>query len=91
MLSFKNGLCILIMNIVETYNQDLFLIGKQLKCVKDVYELPCKSSNFSINVMTTSNDNICFWPITDLSCKAWKIPYGNDKNTFAIFSINHTI
>lgn len=87
----KTGLYILVMNIVETYNQDLFLIGKQLKCVQDVYEVPCKSSNFNINVVTISNDNICSWPITDVLCKVWKIPYGNNKNTFAIFPINHTI
>lgn len=86
----KNGLCILVINIIEK-NTDIFLIGKKLKCVKDVYKAPCKSSNFSINVMIISSDNIFSWPITDFLCKAWKIPYGYDRNTFAIFPLNHTM
>lgn len=88
----QNGLCILVINIVEINNEDIFLIGKKLKYVKDVYELPCKSSNFGITVMTLDiSDNIFSWPITDLQCKAWKIPFGNNENTFAIFPLNHTM
>jgi len=87
----KNGLCILIMNIVENNTKDIFFIGKKLKTIKDLYKLPCKSSNLNINVMTKNNDNIFSWPITDLECKVWKIPYGHDRNTFAIFPLNHAL
>lgn len=86
----KSGQYVLILNIVQK-NEDFFLIGKKFKYIKDVYELPYKSSTFNIKVMTINNDSIFSWPITDLLGKAWKIPFENHPNTFAIFSLNHTI
>lgn len=46
----KNGTCILILNIAQNKNKDMFIIGKKLKYIKDVYTLPCKSSDFNIQV-----------------------------------------
>lgn len=86
----KSGQYVLILNIVQK-NENFFLIGKKLKYIKDVYESPYKSSDFNIKVMTVNNDSIFSWPITDLLGKAWKIPFGNHPNTFAIFPLNHTI
>jgi len=40
--------------------------------------------------MTKNNDNIFSWPITDLEYKVW-IPYGHNRNTFAIFPLNHAL
>jgi len=79
------------LNIVQKRNKDVFLIGKKLKYIKDVYESPCKYSDFNIKIMIVNNYNICSWPITDLLGKAWKIPFGNKPNTFAIIPLNHTI
>lgn len=87
----KNGDYVLIVNIIQKTDKKIFLIGTKLKYVKDLYTLPCPSSDFNIKVMTVYNDNIYSWPITDVVCKAWKIPYGNDINTFAIFPLNHEI
>lgn len=84
----KSGLCILILNIVES-NGDIYVIGKKLKHVDHLYELPCKSDKISIKVMTINNNNIYSYPVTELKCKIWKIPYGNDSNTFAIFPLIH--
>lgn len=86
----KNESYILVLNIIQKNNVDIFLVGKQLKFVKNVYTLPCKSSILNIKIMTINDDKICSWPITDLLCKAWKMPYNNSK-TFAIFPLNHII
>lgn len=88
---FKDGTCVLILNIVQKKNKDIFLIGKKLKYIKEVYKLPCDSSDFSIKVMKVDHNNLFSWPVTDLLCKTWKIPYGNDRDIFAIFPLNHQI
>lgn len=41
--------------------------------------------------MKVDHDKIFFWPVTELLCKTWKIPYGNNRDTFAIFPLNHLI
>jgi len=41
--------------------------------------------------MTVYNDNVYSWSISDVLCKVWKIPYGNDRNNYAIFCLNHEI
>lgn len=87
----RTGEYILVLNIIQDESKNLFLIGKKLKYVKDVYAVPCKSSDLGIKVMTVNNDKIFAWPITNLQCKSWKIPCGNDPNEFAIFPLNHEI
>lgn len=84
----KNGKYVLIINIIEKTDEEICLVGKRLKFIKDLYKSPCPSSDFDIKVMKIHNDNIYSWPITDILCKAWKIPYENDKNTFIIFPLN---
>lgn len=86
----KNGLCIIILNIIENNNGDIYIIGKKLQHVEFLYELPCKSDELGIKLMTINNDNIYSYPITDLMCKTWKMLYGNDPNMFAIFPLIHT-
>lgn len=82
---------ILVLNIIEDNNNDIFFIGKKLTYVKDLYDKPCESSKLGIKVMTVRNDNIYSWPITELLYKAWKIMYGNDSDIFAIFPLKHVI
>lgn len=84
----KDGTCIIVLNIIEKRNKEIILIGKKLKYVKNMYEIPCKSSQFSIKIMTLCNDISC-WPITQFLCKAWKISSEYDSNIFAIFPLNH--
>lgn len=86
----RNGTCILILNIIQKKDKEICLIGTKLNYVRNLYKLPCQSSDFNIKVMTVCNNNLYSWPFTDVLCKAWKIPYGNDtKNTFAIFPLNN--
>lgn len=59
---FKSGLCIVILNIVKNNNGDIYLIGRKLKQIEHLYELPCKSDKFGIKVMTMNNDNIYSYP-----------------------------
>jgi len=87
----RNGKYVLIVNIIQKKDKEICLIGTKLKYVKDLYKLPCQSSDFNIKVMTVCDNNFYSWPFTDVLCKAWKIPYGNDKNTFAIFPLNNEI
>lgn len=67
------------------------MIGKKLTYVNTVYETPCKSNEFYIKVMMINSDEIFSYPITDVLCKAWKIPVLNKTNAFAIFPLNHTM
>lgn len=86
----KNGLYILVLNIVQKNNTDIFLIGKKLRYVTNVYKLPCESGNLSIKVMAANNDRLFSWPITNSFCKAWKILFENNRDIYAIFPLNHT-
>lgn len=85
----KSGLCISILNIIKNNNGAIYLIGKKFKQVKFLYELPCKSDELNIMIMTINNDHIYSYPVTELRCKAWKMPYENDPNMFVIFPIIH--
>lgn len=86
----RNGCYIVVLNIVKK-NEGIFVIGKKLTYVNNVYEVPCKSSEFGIKVMMINSDEMFSYPITDVLGKAWKIPLANKPNTFAIFPLNHTI
>lgn len=57
------------LNIVKDNNSDIYLIGKKYKKVECLYELPCKSDQLDIQVMTMNNDTIYFYPVTELKCK----------------------
>lgn len=84
----KNGHYIVILNIVKK-NEDIFVIGKKCTYVKNLYDIPCQSSEFGIKIMITDSKEIFSYSITDVICKAWKIPCTNRKNLFAIFPLNH--
>lgn len=85
----RNDIYILVLNIIKTKEDAIFLIGKKLQYVKDLYTIQCNSSQLGIKVMKVNSENINSWSIADLLFKAWKIPYSNDSNTFAIFPLNH--
>lgn len=85
----RNGLCFSILNIVRNNNSDIYLIGRKFKHIEYLYELPCKSDELGIKVMAINNDNMCSYSITEVRCKAWKIPYENDPDVFAIFPLIH--
>lgn len=85
----RNGCFIVILNIVKQ-NEDIFVIGKKLRYKQNLYNVPCNSSDFGIKIMMIVNDEISSYPVTDILCKAWKIPIANKVNTFAIFPLNHT-
>jgi hypothetical protein len=89
----KNGFYILVLNIITDNNDAIFLIGKKLTFVKDLFDKPCESSQLGIKVMTLRSSNIYSWPITDLLYKAWRIKYDNNihSNTFAIFPLKHVV
>lgn len=86
----KNGHCIVILNIVKI-NEDIFVICKKCTYLKNLYEFPCKSSEFGIKVIKIDREEIFSYPITDVICKGWKIPYTNQTNVFAIFPLNHAV
>ncbi|XP_070171295.1 uncharacterized protein [Polyergus mexicanus] len=75
----KNGHYIIILNIVKKY-EDIFVIGKDCTYVKNLYELPCKSSEFDIKIVTINSEEIFSYPIKDVIHKAWKIPFTNQTN-----------
>jgi len=86
----KNGCYVDILNIVQN-KKNIFVIGKKLTYISNVYELPCKSSELGIQVMMINCDEIFSYPITDVLCKVWKIPFANKPNIFAVFPLNHTM
>ena len=75
----KNGTYVVIVNIIQTKDKNILIIGKKLKYVKD----------FDIKIMTICNENVYSWPMTDIQSKAWKIQYKDNNNTFIIFPLNH--
>lgn len=86
----KNGCYVVILNIVQN-NKDIFVIGKKLTYVDNVYELPCKSSELDIKIMMINSDELFSYPITDVLSKVWKIPFANKPNMFAVLPLNHTM
>lgn len=72
-------------------NEEIYLIGKKLTYVKNLYKLLCESSKFCIKMMAINSDEMFSYPITDMFCKAWKILFADKQNIFAVFLLNHTM
>lgn len=64
----------------------MYIIGKMLLPVEDLYEQPCSSTTLGISIMV---EDFCLqtWHFNEIKAKMWKIPY---KKMYIIFPILHT-
>lgn len=76
---FKDDVIAVILNIVETGENNIHLIGRKCFLQGDVYNIPCNSSNYNIHEIIENNNELFSWPISELKIKFWKIP-GKTKN-----------
>lgn len=65
-------------NIIQRYDEIIFIIGKKLLKVQDLYDVPIKSFFLQINIVNENyeNQSLNVWIINNVAVKAWKIPYG---------------
>jgi len=84
----KNGEYIEVENIIQR-KDEIFVIGKRLLIVQDLYDVPLKSSLLQINIVNKNYENqtLNAWNINNVAAKAWKIPYGKQ---FVVCPLIHT-
>jgi len=84
----KNGEYIEVENIIQR-KDEIFVIGKRLLIVQDLYDVPLKSSLLQINIVNKNYENqtLNAWSINNVAAKAWKIPYGKQ---FVVYPLIHT-
>ncbi|XP_036138283.1 uncharacterized protein LOC118644257 [Monomorium pharaonis] len=85
----ENGDYIEVENIIQCEDEIIFVIGKKMLNIENLYDLPIKSSLLQINIVNKNNENqtLNAWPINNVVTKAWKIPYGEQ---FVVFPLIHT-
>lgn len=84
----KNGSCIIIKNILKGKDNIIYIIGKKLKKMGSFYRLPCDSEHLDIMIVGDLEKSRRFhWPITDIKCKVWAMPY---KKKYVVFPLVHT-
>lgn len=74
-------------NIVSDYDDVLFIIGKPLKIIGDLYIEPMRSSRLGIHVVQHQHSDLHKYCIDRISAKLFKLPY---ELHFVTFPILHT-
>lgn len=84
----ENGEYIEVENIIQR-NDEIFVIGKKLLIVTDLYDVPLKSSLLQINIVNKNYENQTLneWNVNNVVAKVWKIPYGEQ---FVVCPLIHT-
>lgn len=72
-----------VINFVDTEN-GIFLIGKRFKKYRDLYNMPCKSSNLHINVVENLSEQPPKWHLNDILYKAILVPYKKKNVSFPL-------
>lgn len=85
----ENGEYIEVENIIQCKDNMIFVIGKKLLNVQDLYDVPMKSSLLQINIVNKNYENqtSSAWNINYVAAKAWKIPYGEQ---LVVYPLIHT-
>lgn len=79
-----------VLNLVKNNNNTKFIIGRQLKPVKNLYSdpiYPCASEQLDVQIMC-EDTTVYLWPCDNIRNKMWKMPY--NQNQFVVFPIIHT-
>lgn len=83
----KDGTAIIINNIIESYDNRIYIIGTKLIPIGDVYSSPLLSSTLHITIVTR-DETLCVYPISEIAGKLWLMHY---KNKLIIFPLLHTV
>ncbi|KYQ48397.1 hypothetical protein ALC60_12559 [Trachymyrmex zeteki] len=68
----NNGDVVLIFNLVQSNDNNKFIIGKKLRYLDNLYSSPCASSTFNIQIVKIQNQ-LQIWPCDKLQAKMWII------------------
>ncbi|KYN00040.1 hypothetical protein ALC62_09202 [Cyphomyrmex costatus] len=82
----NNGDVVLIFNLVQSNDNNKFIIGKKLRYLDNLYSSPCASSTFNIQIVKIE-DQLQIWPCDKLQAKMWIMSL--NKNHI-VFPIIHT-
>jgi len=69
----NNGNVVLIFNLVQSHENNKFIIGKKLRYLENLYSLPCVSSTFNIQIMKIKNQ-LRIWQCINIQAKMWSMP-----------------
>lgn len=77
--------CIIVTLNFAASNENVIVIGKKYKTLKDFYTKPCKSSK--LNIYKVYNlGNLHTWSLDQVANKCVRLKY---KNTYVIFPLVH--
>lgn len=83
----KDGLIVIVENIVSNAANDLFIIGRQCINLSDLYTKPCNSSLLGI-YKSTECGNLSAWPLDFLKIKYVKC---NISDTLVLLPLLHNV
>lgn len=84
----KNGSFVLIENIIQNNtDKTIFVIGKYLTTVKDLYTSPCNSSDLGIHIVDVTDNLLHMWNINEIKKKMWKIKFNSYNVVFPLLHL----
>ncbi|XP_058789786.1 uncharacterized protein LOC131663405 [Phymastichus coffea] len=83
----ENKHAVEVLNIVKN-NSDVYVVGRTLKIIGSLYELPYSSTDLGIHVVSSQqNLELLYWHINSITAKLFIMPY---KENYVVFPILHT-
>ena len=84
-IQINNKLVVNALNFIKKGNGKIFVIGKQMRTIGSIYDIPIPSTCLGINVVDNNPTNEYeSWNIDQISAKLVKLPYGNQIVTFPL-------
>lgn len=70
----KDNSVIIVLNIVQLENNDIYIIEHKCKILKELYDQPCSSKLLDIYIIRdVINLTLSWWPISSISKKMWRL------------------
>lgn len=84
----KDGSVATILNIIESEDGSVYLIGKKHTFEGPLYTTPCNSNDYNIQkIINSSNKSFCSWPLSEVKSKMWKI--SETRKVAVVFPVLH--
>lgn len=82
----KDGAIIYVKNIIQSTNEQIFIVGTKCKVINTLYSLPCPSSKLNIYMIEKTTE-MSVWPIIEIEAKVYNLR--NSKNESIAIPLRH--
>ncbi|XP_029161035.1 uncharacterized protein LOC114932803 isoform X1 [Nylanderia fulva] len=82
----KDGSNICVVNIIQSQNLEIFIIGVKCNKLNTLYSLPCSSGKLNIHIISKTTE-MSLWPITEIEGKVYNLL--NSKNESIAIPLCH--